>query len=151
MKPPKIPGLRPSAETVGGIVFFGRTLDKIRLHAQGKLPKDYHANLGSGFDGRVCRFLHVEYPALVQRVLAGANDEEALAWCFAQVRKPNGEEILMFNSFLAKRGWRDDASAALEEAKRERGFVGREDIQWFFDFHKADEQEGRPATATTPA
>jgi hypothetical protein len=29
----KIPGLRASRELVGGIVFFGRTLDKIRLHA----------------------------------------------------------------------------------------------------------------------
>src|SRR5215469_16510972 len=141
MKPSKVPGLRHSAETVGGIVFFGRTLDKIRLHAQGKLPKDYYANLGSGFDGRVCRFLHVEYPELVKRVAAGANDEEALAWCFAQGRKPSEEEILVFNSFLSKRGWRDDASPALEESKRERGFSGREDIQTFFDFHKADERE----------
>jgi hypothetical protein len=55
----KIPGLRKSAEQVGGIVFFGRMLDKARLHAQGRLPADY--NRGTGMDGRVCRFLHIEY------------------------------------------------------------------------------------------
>src|SRR5205085_9418086 len=57
----RIPGLRHSAEQVGGVVFFGRMLDKIRLHAQGKLPPDYKH--GAGTDTRVCRFLRVEYPA----------------------------------------------------------------------------------------
>ena len=33
-----IPGLRSPYDTVGGIVQFGRMLDKIRLHAAGKLP-----------------------------------------------------------------------------------------------------------------
>ena len=90
------------------------------------------------------------YPRAVARITGRSNsllcrkasDEEALAWCFAQGRKPSEEEILVFNSFLSKRGWRDDASAALKESKRERGFGDREDIQTFFDFHKADEQEG---------
>jgi hypothetical protein len=136
----KIIGLRHSAEEVGGIVFFGRMLDKIRLHAQGKLPADYLQYRGRGFDGRVCRFLRVEYSEVVERVAAGANDDEALAWCFAHGRKPNEEEIFVFNAFLTKCGWRDDSSAHLEEMKRERGFATREDIQTFFDFHKADEQ-----------
>jgi hypothetical protein len=134
----KIPGLRHSAEQVSGLVFFGRTLDKIRLHAQGKLPADY--NRGIGMDGRVCRFLHVEYASLVERVLAGGSDEEILAWCFAHGRKPSEEEIFIFNSFLTKRGWHDDSSAELETMKRERGFADRADIQTFFDFHKADEE-----------
>ena len=119
----KIPGLRHSAEQVGGIVFFGRMLDKIRLHAQGKLPADY--NRGVGFDGRVCRFLHVEYPAMVERVLAGGSDEEILAWCSAQGRQPNEEEILIFNAFMTKRGWHDDSSEDLEEMKYKRGIAGR--------------------------
>jgi hypothetical protein len=46
------------------------------LHAQGTLPADY--NLGTGFDGRVCRLLHVEYASLVERVLAGGSDDEIL-------------------------------------------------------------------------
>jgi hypothetical protein len=39
-----------------------------------------------------------------------------------------------------KQGWRDGTSAALEEAKRARGFAHRHDIQTWFDFHRADEQ-----------
>ncbi len=45
----KIEGLRSGHDQVGGIAFFGRTLDKIRLHSQGVLPDDY--NLGHGLDG----------------------------------------------------------------------------------------------------
>jgi len=133
----KVPGLRHSAERVGGLVFFGRMLDKIRLHAQGKLPADY--NVGPGFDSRVCRFLRVEYPAAVKRTLAGGTDDEILAWCFANGRKPNDEEIQIFNAFATKRGWKDESSASLEEMKQKRGFAHRTDIETFFDFHKADE------------
>ena len=38
----KIPGLRSSFEKVGGIVYFGRMLDKIRLNAAGRLPDGYN-------------------------------------------------------------------------------------------------------------
>jgi hypothetical protein len=134
----KVPGLRHSAEQVGGIVFFGRMLDKIRLHAQGKLPPDYKH--GAGTDTRVCRFLQVEYPAIVKRTLEGGTDEEILEWCFEHGRRPNEEDILTFNAFLTKRGWRDSFTEALEQMKRERGFQNRTDIQTFFDFHKADEE-----------
>jgi hypothetical protein len=135
----KIPGLRSSYEKVGGIVFFGRMLDKIRLHAQGKLPVDYH--LGKGFDGRCIRLLKVEYAALVERTLAGGTDEEVLEWCFQKGHRPGEEEILIWNAFMTKRGWRDDVSEWLIEEKKERGFAHRDDIQTAFDFHKADEAE----------
>ena len=47
-----VPGLRSPYLKVGRLVYFGRMLDKIRLHAAGKLPEaDYGANLGKGFDG----------------------------------------------------------------------------------------------------
>jgi hypothetical protein len=135
----RIPGLRHSSEQVGGIVFFGRMLDKIRLQAKHALPADYRANLGAGSDGRVCRFLHIKYPAIVERVLAGGSDEEILAWCFEHGRRPSEEEIFIFNAFLTKQGWRDDLTAELEEMKEKRGFANRDDLQTFFDFHKADE------------
>ena len=43
-------------------------LDKIRLHAKGKLPSDYHANLGKGFDEKCVKFLRVGYAGLAERV-----------------------------------------------------------------------------------
>lgn len=135
----KIPGLRHSAEQVGGLVFFGRMLDKIRLHAAGKLPADYKRGVGT--DSRVCEFLQVEYPALVERTRAGGTDGEILEWCFAEGHRPGKEEILAFNAFLMKRGWRDEWSEQLEQMKRASGFSDRVDIQTFFDFHKADEAD----------
>lgn len=135
----KIPGVRSSYDMVGGIVFFGRMLDKIRVHAQGRLPPDW--NRGTGFDGRTCRFLHVEYEALVARVLQGGTDEEILAWCFQRGRRPNEEEILVWNAFMTKRGWRDELSEWLAEQKRTRGWEKRDEIQTAFDYHVADEAE----------
>jgi hypothetical protein len=70
-----------------------------------------------------------------------ASDQQALEWCFAHGRRPDEEEIFIFNAFLSKRGWRDNQSAELEDMKRVRGFAHRTDIQTFFDFHKADENE----------
>ena len=136
----KISGLRSSYEKVGGIVFFGRMLDKIRLHAQGKLPADY--NRGTGMDGRILRFLSVGYDSLIQRTLQGGTDEEILEWAFQKGRRPGEEDILVWNAFMTKRGWRDEASEMLKKEKEKRGFGNRDDIQTFFDFHKADEAEG---------
>jgi hypothetical protein len=136
----KISGLRSSYEKVGGIVFFGRMLDKIRLHAQGKLPADY--NRGTGMDGRILRFLSVGYDSLIQRTLQGGTDEEILEWAFQKGRRPGEEDILVWNAFMTKRGWRDEASEMLKKEKDKRGFGNRDDIQTFFDFHKADEAEG---------
>lgn len=138
----KVPGLRSSYEKVGGIVFFGRMLDKIRLNAAGKLPQGY--NLGTSdwscFDSRCTRFLGVDYDKLLVRVLAGGTDEEVLNWCFEQANhRPTLEQIEIWNDFMIKRGWRDGGSEALQEAKRERGFADRSDIQTWFDFHRADE------------
>ncbi len=136
----KVPGLRSSYEKVGGIVYVGRMFDKIRLHARGALPPDYRENLGVAFDGRCLRFLGVEYPALVARVLQGGADEEILEWCFRNGRRPDEEEIQTWNGFMTRRGWRDEASESLEKAKQARGFGDRADIQTYFDFHRADEE-----------
>ena len=137
-----VTGLRSPYDTVGNLVHFGRMLDKIRLHAQRKLPAAYHQNLGIGFDGRCCSFLHVKYEDVVARVKLGGTDEDVLQWCFENGRKPTDEEIEVWNGFMSKRGWRDEASARLEERKRESNFAHRTDIQTFFDYIEAD--EGRP-------
>lgn len=62
--------------TVGGLVFFGRMLDKIRLRAEGKLSEDY--NRGHGLNGRVCRFLRMDYAALITKALEEKDDEKVL-------------------------------------------------------------------------
>ena len=137
-----VPGLRSPFETVGGLVYFGRMLDKIRLRAQDKLPADYHQNLGIGFDARCCNFLHVKHEDVVARVKLGGTDEDVLQWCFENGRKPSDEEIEIWNGFMCKRGWRDESSGRLAQRLKDSGLTQRTDIQTMFDYIDAD--EGRP-------
>ena len=136
---------RSAYEKVGGIVFFGRMLDKIRLHAAGQLGPGYFLGDDTDptwFDGRCTRFLGVTYHAVVERTLAGGRDDEILEWCFAHGRRPGEEEILIWNAFMTKRGWRDPVSDELAGEARKLGLGDRPPMRTFFDLQDAD--EGRP-------
>ena len=98
---------------LGGLYFLPRTLDKIRVHARGELHLDHHAFLGKGFDGRLCHFLGISYEALRLRTLAGGTDEEILHWIKERGRKTSDVDLLIWNGFSSKRGWRDDATPTL--------------------------------------
>ncbi len=127
-----------------GLVYFARMLDKIRLKARGELPPDYFVGVDDDptmFDARCMRFLGVDYNELVDRTLKGGSDEEILEWCFKRGREPSEEEIRIWNAFLLKRGWRDEASADLKAAKKREGLEDRNDIQTWVDLH--DVEEGR--------
>jgi hypothetical protein len=155
---PHIPGLRSPYARVGRLVYFGRMLDKIRLHARGALPADYVENLGEPaakptvFDGRMCRFLHVPYAEIRDRVLAGpaASDSDILAWTEARAASSghpprSDEECEIFNAFLTKRGWRDAGAAILAQRIAESKLEGRP-IETMFDYLDAD--EGRDPAET---
>ncbi len=135
----KIDNLRSPHAQVSGLVYFGRMIDKIRLHAKGELAEEYQPNLGGGFDSRCVNFLGVQYPALVERVKQGGSDEEILEWCFAQGRKPNAEEFEIWNEFMRKRGWNDEATSILHRRLKEGNFEDRTDIQTMFDYIDLDE------------
>ncbi len=138
----QIPGLRSPHEKVGTLVYFGRMLDKIKLHAAGKLPADYIPNLGEGFDKACIQLLGLKYGAVVERVKQGGTDEEILAWCREHGRPLIDQDLHVWNEFMRKRGWNDSASQRLKERKAEAGISQRDEIQTFFDFIDAD--EGRP-------
>ncbi|QTN31115.1 DUF5069 domain-containing protein [Akkermansiaceae bacterium] len=137
-----IPGLRSPYDQVGGIVYFGRMLDKIRLNAEGKLPEDWAAMVGPGhagsFDSRCCLFLHIAYDDLVAETLKGASDEELLELAFSKGRKPTPEEIEVWNAFMTKRGWRDAASQRVKERLKEIGLEPGT-VDTMFDFIDLDE------------
>jgi gluconokinase len=114
-------------------------LDKIRLHAMGELPADYHANLGKGFDEKCVTFLRVDYDQLVRRIKEGGTDEEILEWCLASGRQPSEDDIYVWNEFMRKRGWNDEVSEIVERRKAEAGMNDRSDIQTSFQFIDADE------------
>jgi len=131
--------LRSPSEKVGGLFYFGRMLDKIRLRAKGELPSDYHANLGIGFDEKCVKFLRVDYNQLVERVTKASTDKEILEWCFTVGREPSEDDIYVWNEFMRKRGWNDEVSEILNRRKAEAGMTGRSDIQTSFQFIDADE------------
>lgn len=124
---------------VGGLVYFGRMLDKIRLHSRGTLPADYIPNLGREYDLRCVNLLGVEYASLVERTLQGGTDEEVLEWCCQTGRRPNEEQLEVWNEFMRKRGWNDVATPRLHQRLAEGGFQDRTDIQTIFDYIDLDE------------
>ena len=130
-------------ERVRGMAWFPRMLDKLRLHAKGQLPPDYVPWLGKGYDGRCCRFLRVEYAALVKRTLEGGTDEEILDWCFKVGRALSEEDIEVWSAFICKRGFRDSPEilADLENGKRQSGLAHRDDIDTYL--RRQDAEEGR--------
>ncbi len=127
------------------MVYFARMLDKIRLHAKNELGKDYHENLGKGFDERCCLFLGVKYDELKKQVLAGASDTDALKWCFDHGHKPSEDAIADFNDFLVKRGWRDTATPRLRMRLKESKLDQHQPpILTFFDYIETDESRTPP-------
>lgn len=133
---------RSPYEKVGGMVYFGRMVDKIRLFDAGTLRSDLHANLGKGFDAACCEFLRVSYEDVRRKVKEGLSDEEILSWCFATGGPRGAFEIQLWNWALSRRGWRDDLSPRLRQRLEEGGWGHRTDILTFFDYIDLD--EGRP-------
>lgn len=145
---PHVTGLRSCYAKVGRLVYFGRMLDKIRLHAAGALPAEYVGNLGEQkltLDGRCCRFLGVPYAALRDRALAGESDEAVLAWAHANGTPRSDEDCHMWNRFLLKLGWRDERSAVLPQRIRDAGLEGKP-IETILDHIEYD--EGRDPVGT---
>ena len=140
--PTIIPGLRSPAEKLGGLVYFGRMLDKIRLAAAGQLPEGWQPARGTemrgSFDARCCNFLHLDYSALEAETLKGGDDQEVLEWAFANGRKPTDDEIEVWNAFMTKRGWRDEGTQRLHERLAEIGLPPGT-VQTMFEFIDLDE------------
>jgi hypothetical protein len=149
---PSVPGLRSPYAKVGRLVYFGRMLDKIRLHAAGQLPPEYVANLGDQgapnvFDARCCRFLGVAFADLTRRTLAGGSDEELLAWAHANGKLRTDEECEIWNMFLSKRGWRDAASDVVRQRIVQFGLAGKSPQTMF---EVLDYDEGRDPGTDRP-
>lgn len=129
-------------EMTGGMMYFPRMLDKIRLLERGELAADYHANLGrpKTADGACTNFLRINYGVLRQRVLQGGTDEEILDWCYTNGRRLNEGDLQVWNGFISKLGWNDFASPLLEEGKQTHGISDRTDIATITEFIDFDEK-----------
>jgi hypothetical protein len=141
--PTIIPGLRSPFEQVGGMVYFGRMLDKIRLAATEKLPEGWQPMRGTAmknsFDDRCCKFLGIDYAKLESETLKGGKtDEQLLEWAFQHGCKPSEDEIEIWNGFMTKRGWRDSGTQRLNERLAEIGLPPGT-VQTMFEFIDLDE------------
>jgi Domain of unknown function (DUF5069) len=128
-------------EMTNGMMYFPRMLDKIRLHTRGELHEDYHENFGARrtADSACCNFLRIHHRDLRERVKQGGTNEEILAWCFEKGRRLNEGDILVWNGFISKLGWRDFATPNLEARKRDHGIADRDDIATIPDLIDFDE------------
>ena len=127
-------------EEVGGIPYFVRMCDKIRLHASGDLHADYQSNLGGGFDKWTCEYLRVDYIDLVEKVLSGLDDAAVLGWAVSLGGERTAAERDWWLSYMRNRCHRDDLSELLEKRKSDGGLGDREDIVSMFDMIDAEER-----------
>lgn len=87
-------------------------------------------------------YLEVAYEDIKEQVLTGLTDEEVLTWCYQNGRTLTDEQKLIYNSFMSKRGWRDDETAAfIPEMIEEYGIpeLSRKDVLTDFDLIEIDE------------
>lgn len=136
--------IRSPYDTVSGIVLVARLIDKVRLDDAGRLPAGYHVGFILGnrtFDDRFCTFLGIRWETFTVNVRAGGSDEEILERCLAEGRRPDAEQIEVWNTFMQKRGWRDSGTPSLLRSKEEAGLSDRDDLVTFFDL--MDVEEGR--------
>ncbi len=131
--------LKSPLEEVGGIPYFVRMCDKIRLQASGNLHADYLRNLGGGFDKWTCEYLRIGYAELVEKVQSGLDDAAALEWAVSVGGERTSTERDWWLSYMLNRGHRDDLADVLIKRKLENGLDGRDDIVSFFGLIDADE------------
>jgi len=77
------PRLRSPREMLGGYIILPRLIDKVRLHAEGKLPPEYVQNLlvpGLTLDGRFLTFTGLDAETLREAILSVKTDKEIHAW-----------------------------------------------------------------------
>jgi len=146
---PNVPGLRSPYLKVGRLVYFGRMLDKIRLHSSGQLPPDYIANVGKAFDGRCCSFLRVPHEDIRAHVLGhpSADDATILAWAETRGGARTDEECEVWNGFMMKRGWRDSGAEILARRIKESSLEAQP-VVTMFDY--LDFDEGRDPAQVRP-
>ncbi|EDY81720.1 hypothetical protein VDG1235_1338 [Verrucomicrobiia bacterium DG1235] len=126
-------------DALGGLIYFPRMLDKIRLKQRGELAESYLPLLGKGFDGRLCGYLGISYGEVVEKVEAGATDDEILDWTRSEGVPLNETHVLIWNGFSVKRGWDDDGTPVLDGFKKELGIEDRDDVRSFLDYIEVEE------------
>jgi Domain of unknown function (DUF5069) len=134
MKTPRSP-----YEKLAGLVFLGRTIDKIRFKAEGTLRPDFLELMGKAYDARMMSFLGLNYDEFAKFVLTGASDEQCVGYVKQHGRALNEDLIVIWNDFACKRGHNDTATERLEAFKAQDGLTHRKDVTTMFEYMEVDE------------
>ena len=140
------PPLRSPREPLGGYVILPRLIDKVRLHAQGKLPTAYVAQLLApepALDGRFLAFTDLNAEALRAAILSSPDDAAVLSWV-ERYGKPrtDAEKTAWAGAIDA---YRPDHERAARRAQHYPAVAARVDVGAISVFDLIDLDEGRIA------
>lgn len=142
--------LRSPRDTLGGYVILPRLIDKVRLHATGRLPPEYFPQLLGGegtLDWRFLTFTGLDPEALRDAILAAPDDAAVLAWVERHATAHTDAEKRAWAQAIAT--YRPDPERARRRAQRYPGVAARFDVATLSLFDLIDLDEGR-ITAPTP-
>lgn len=136
--------LRSPRETLGGYIILPRLIDKVRLHAKGELPPEYHGNLlktGRTLDGWLLSFTGLDPERLRAAILAARGDDEVLAWIDRHALSHTDEQKRAWAESIA--GYRPDAAGLEFRTKSYPDLSARIDIGSLGPLDMIDMDEGR--------
>ena len=136
--------LRSPRETLDGYVILPRLIDKVRLHARGKLPPAYVAQLLApepALDGRFLAFTGVDSGRLRAAILSSPDDAAVLSWVerYGQPRT-DAEKTAWAEAIDA---YRPDPERAARRAQNYPTVAARFDVGGMSVFDVIDLDEGR--------
>ena len=126
---------------MSGWMHLPRYIDKIRLHLAGRLPADYQANIGKGFDGRWLEAAGLQHEAFIEVVRGTLTDGEVADWVLKNVHRTEAQKAAHREQMLNYPA-KDDAKMQerLATRKHEADLAHRAELTTFVDFIDADEK-----------
>ncbi len=129
---------RPPRETVAGIAFMARTIDKLRAEMPGGDMGPY-LNRGDGMSAVMCKRIGVDMDELRAAVAAAANEDEVAAW----LRERVSPELAADTTAKLPTFTMDRLPPEFQERVRQNHPVvaRRPELVTFFDIFEADDAE----------
>ena len=136
---------RSGRDLVAGVVFLGRTIDKMRADLAGTAG-EYVAM--RGLSNRVFELYGVTAEQFREAVEKNPTDDGVVKWLEQHGKKPSREEIETHNKTVLERGPSDEAGLQRFRANLEKlGFGHRTDVKTNIDAE--DLEEGREVPIRT--
>ena len=132
------PGTYPRSgrEKLGGVMFLGRAIDKMRAHINGTVG-DYNSH--RGMSNRVFELFGVTAEQFEEAVRQNPTDGDVLDWLQQHGRKPSQAEIEQFNATLQDLAPNEEMQPRFRAALERMGHGHRTDVRTWLDMQDLDE------------